>query len=92
MKGLSQKEFAQKINARNTTVSNWERGIARPDVDMLALICGALDVSADELLDIRLSQEVYSEKEKHVIEQYRKKRSMQAAVQVLLGLEDAPQD
>lgn len=92
MKGLSQKEFAQKINARNTTVSNWERGIARPNVDMLASICRALDVSADELLDIRLSQEVYSEKEKHVIEQYRKKRSMQAAVQVLLGLEDAPQD
>lgn len=51
-KGVSQKDFADKIRTRNTTVANWEKGLTRPDVDTLALICQVLDVSPDVLLDL----------------------------------------
>lgn len=89
-KGLSQKELAARIDAKNSTVSNWEQGVARPDVDMLAVICAALEVSADELLDIKLPDDVYSDMEKQMIERYRNIPSMRLAVRVLLGLEETP--
>lgn len=59
LKGISQKDFAAMINSKNTTVSNWEKGLTRPDVDMLSIICKALNVSADVLLGIdeRLSSD-----------------------------------
>ena len=53
-KGLSQTEFAEAINVSNARVSNWELGINRPDVDVLASICSALGVSSDELLGLDL--------------------------------------
>lgn len=49
---LSQKEFAKLIGVSNSRVSNWEQGINRPDVDILAKICTILKVSPSELLDI----------------------------------------
>ena len=57
MRGFSQKELAQKIGVSNSRVSNWEQGINRPDADILADICKALNVSPSELLDVRLSPE-----------------------------------
>jgi len=51
-KGLSQKELAQLMGLGNTRVSNWELGISRPDVNMLSLLCKALDVSTDDLLGL----------------------------------------
>ena len=57
MSGFSQKELAQKIGVSNSRVSNWEQGINRPDADILADICKALNVSPSELLDVRLSPE-----------------------------------
>ena len=39
---LSQKELAERIGVSNSRVSNWEKGINRPDVDILADICNAL--------------------------------------------------
>ena len=89
-KGISQKDFAKKINAKNTTVSNWENGLSRPDVDTVALICRALDVSADELLDIQLSDNDFSELEKRIIFQYRANPELQQAVRIVLGLEPSP--
>lgn len=85
--GLSQKEFAQQINQKNSTVSNWERGLTRPNVDVLADICAALKVSPDELLDIRLNPEDMDEHEKKVILAYRAKVNLQQAVDILLGVD-----
>lgn len=50
--GLSQIEFAEKIGVSNARVHNWEKGINRPDVDKLPLICSVLNIRADEILDI----------------------------------------
>ena len=85
--GLSQKEFAKLIGVSNARVSNWEQGLNRPDVDILASICNVLRVDPNELLDIRLNKDGLSEEEKQIISQYRKKPEMQYAVRVLLGID-----
>lgn len=60
---LSQKELANKItelakiNGYNdlkfgdTAISNWERGTSKPDADTIFLLCKALNVDANYLLD-----------------------------------------
>lgn len=85
--GLSQKEFAKLIGVSNARVSNWEQGLNRPDVDILASICNVLRVDPNELLDIRLNKDGLSEEEKQIISQYRKKPEVQHAVRVLLGID-----
>ena len=87
MRGFSQKELAQKIGVSNSRVSNWEQGINRPDADILADICKALNVSPSELLDVRLSPEDLRDQERKVIMAYRTKPDLQKAVNILLGLE-----
>lgn len=87
LQGLSQKQFAKLIGISNSRVSNWEQGINRPDVDILSVICDVLKVSPNELLDIHLSEDDFSEQEKLIIRQYRKKRELQLAVRILLGVD-----
>lgn len=60
---LSQKELADKITLLakelgydnlsygNTAISNWESGTSKPDADTIFLICKALNVDANYLLD-----------------------------------------
>jgi transcriptional regulator with XRE-family HTH domain len=61
-RNMSQKEFAKRIGVSNSRVSNWEQGINRPDVDILATICAVLDVSPSELLDVRVSSDAKLER------------------------------
>lgn len=84
---MSQKELAKKIGVSNSRVSNWEQGINRPDVDFLASICKALNVSPSELLDIRLSDDELNDHERKLIMSYRKHTKLQYAVNILLGLD-----
>ncbi len=86
--GLSQKELAEKINVSNSRISNWEQGINRPDADILADLCRALNVSPSELLDVRLAPEDLNEQERKVIMAYRTKTDLQNAVNILLGIDD----
>lgn len=87
-RGMSQKEFAQRINSKNTAVSNWEKGLTRPDVDTLSDICSVLEVSADDLLDIKLTPGNLTAHEHKLIMEYRRKLEMQLAIDTLLGLND----
>ena len=68
--GLNQTEFAEMIGASNSRVSNWEKGINRPDVDLLSKICETLNVSADELLELNNDISLNS-KEQKMINLYR---------------------
>lgn len=68
---ISQKELAERIGISNSRVSNWEQGLNRPDVDLLAGICTALSVSPSELLDIKPSVDDFDEKERSMIKDYR---------------------
>lgn len=85
---LSQKELAKLIGVSNSRISNWEQGINRPDVDILASICEALKVSPSELLDIRLKPEDMNEHERKVIMAYRTKVNLRQAVDILLGIDN----
>ena len=71
-RNISQKELAKKIGVSNSRLSNWELGINRPDVDSLALICNALGISADILLDINTDVfNKYTPSEQALIKKYR---------------------
>lgn len=85
--GLTQTQLAKKLKTTNSRISNWEQGLNNPPADMIAGICGALNVSASELLGIRLAADELSVEEKRVIKEYRTRTSMQHAVKVLLGIE-----
>ena len=67
--------------------SNWEQGINRPDADILADICRALNVSPSDLLDVHLSTDELTDHERKVIRAYRSKPEIQQAVNILLGVE-----
>ena len=87
---LNQTEFASRVGESLSTVSNWETGKHRPNVDKLARICEILNVSPSELLDVHLSpDEDISLQERNIISQYRKKPDMRKAVNKLLGLADS---
>lgn len=86
-RGFSQKDFASAIGQKNAAVSNWERGLTRPDVDVLVKICEVLNVSADELLEIPSGEDDLSEAERLLVSAYRKKTDLRHAVNILLGIE-----
>lgn len=49
-KGFTQKQLASMVGVKNTSISNWEKDQNRPDPDTIELLCGALDISANDLL------------------------------------------
>ena len=87
-RGLSQKDLASLIGVSNSRVSNWEQGINRPDADIIADICRALNVSPGDLLDVRLSPDDLNDKERKLVLAYRAKADLQQAVDILLGIDD----
>lgn len=87
-RGLSQKDLADLIGVSNSRVSNWEQGINRPNADIVADICKALNISPSELLDVQLSTDKLTEQERKVINAYRDKPELQQAVNILLGISD----
>lgn len=83
---LSQTQLATQIGVTNSRVSNWEQGLNRPDADMLAEICKALNVSPSLLLGVHLTSEELNDKERKIIRAYREKTELQLAVDILLGI------
>ena len=68
---MTQDELGKILGIKKNTISNWETGRSSPDVNMLAPICVALHISADELLDFPLDPNTMSGEELAHIEQYR---------------------
>ena len=42
--GLTQRELAQQLGVSNTSVSNWEKDLSRPDADTIAQLCAILNL------------------------------------------------
>ena len=42
--GLTQRQLADKVNVSNTSISNWEQNLSRPDPDTIQHLCWALNV------------------------------------------------
>lgn len=54
--GVSQSEIARRLDTRQCNISNWLTGRNVPTLSMLARLCRALDVSADMLLGLEVTE------------------------------------
>lgn len=57
--GLTQAEFAALISndeykIGNTTVSNWEKDINKPDIEIISVICYKLNISASYFIEPKI--------------------------------------
>lgn len=50
-KGLTQQEVADGISKKKNSISDWEVGKARPDVDVLARLCKLYKINVDSLFE-----------------------------------------
>ena len=50
VKGLTQKQLAEKLNLTDKAISKWERKQGYPDITILPQLAAALDVTTNELL------------------------------------------
>jgi len=46
--GLTQRQLADRLGVSNTSVSNWEKGLSRPDADMIQMLCGILRLQPND--------------------------------------------
>ena len=56
-RNLLQRELASMIFVEEYTIGDWERNRSEPDVENLRKLCVALNVSADELLEVKTAKE-----------------------------------
>ncbi len=89
---MTQKQLAERIGVSNSRVSNWEQGLNRPDADILAAVCVALDVSPSLLLGIRVTGDDLTAQERRVLKAYREKDDVRQAVHILLGISENAQE
>ena len=50
-KGLSQKDFAEKLGVSQSAVTNWIRGNNSPDIELVSNICDVLNISVLDLMN-----------------------------------------
>lgn len=86
LRGISQKELAQRLGVSPSAVTNWIKGKNSPDIEMVAEICGALEVSVSDLFGKKEEGANIGEIEKRVLEQYHKKPELHQAIHILLGI------
>ena len=55
-RGLSQEEFAVRLNVVRQTVSKWERGLSVPDSDMLLSVSEVLETPVSVLLGEKVAE------------------------------------
>ena len=70
-KGIEQKELAKQLGITGNSISNWETGRSRPDINLIPDICRILDISLNDLFGLPHPQELYTRSEKKLIETYR---------------------
>ena len=46
--GLTQRQLAERLGVANTSVSNWEKDLSRPDADMVQKLCDILGLQPNE--------------------------------------------
>ena len=47
---LTQKDLAEKLRIHQSNLSDWEKGISRPEYENLIALADIFDISLDELL------------------------------------------
>ena len=67
-KGITQEEFAEKLNVSGRTVSRWETGANMPDISLLVEISEFFDVSIPEIINGERKSENMNEEVKEVVD------------------------
>lgn len=67
-KGITQEEFAEKLNVSGRTVSRWETGTNMPDISLLVEIAAFFDVSIPEIINGERKSEIMENEIKKVAE------------------------
>lgn len=52
---LSQKDLAEKLQTKPSTVSSWEQGVSTPNADMIVEMCQLFHISVDEMYGVSLA-------------------------------------
>ena len=88
-KKLTQKQLSDKLDVSNTVISNWEKNINRPDVDILEVMCGILDIEPNSLFNVKNNDNsTYSLVEKKLVSDYRRLDAHgKKAVNVIMNVE-----
>lgn len=45
---LTQRELAEQLGVSNTSISNWEKGLSRPDADLIQKLCAILHLQPND--------------------------------------------
>ena len=69
--GLKQAELAKQLHTTGNTISNWENNVSKPDLDLLASICGVLNVKASIFIESKVPEDEISLPEFKIIRKYR---------------------
>ena len=75
---LEHKDIGAKLGIHPNSISNWERGTARPDIDFIPGLCEVLNMPVEALFGMPLPESELNEKEKSLIEKF---RGLSAAMQ-----------
>ena len=65
-KGITQEEFAEKLNVSGRSISRWETGSSMPDISLLVQISEFFDVSIPEIINGERKSEKMKEEVKEV--------------------------
>lgn len=66
-RGVTQAWLAQKAQTTEATVSRYMSGVHKPNLDVVARIAKALNVSIDYIMDMSLSPAPYAEPENDIV-------------------------
>jgi SOS-response transcriptional repressor LexA len=75
--GYTQRQLADKIGAKHNSVSNWEKGLNRPNTETIGELCAVLNITPNELIidsqlgDILNIKEEFSPAETAFLRMYR---------------------
>ncbi len=65
--GMTQMELAEKMGVTDKAVSKWERDLPCPDINSLPNLAALLDVSVDELMQIKEGTSIPPKSPKEII-------------------------
>ena len=69
--GMTQEELAGEFNVTRQALSNWERDVNEPDLNMLKKICFLFGVNMDDFAkEVITKMETYEKKEKRQFNKY----------------------
>jgi len=80
-KKMNQRELAKKLTEKgieigNTTISNWENNISKPDPDTISSICEILDVDANYILGFYSDKKIEDKKTENDLKELLKKKGL----------------